>query len=589
MTSFQTNEERQHKRQKDSNAALRKTSREDVLSQLDKISHIDRTESKWIALLIVIAAGILLRCFAGVWGYSGKNKTPKFGDFEAQRHWMEITTQLSITEWYFQSWNWWSLDYPPLTAYHSWLLGKIGASINQHWFTLYESRGREDIGLQMFMRSTVLLSEWLIFIPATVLCTLLLGKSLDVRKRAKQFSVAAIALLLQPALIMVDHGHFQYNSVMLGFFMATLACLLAGRRLIACAFFVAALGFKQMALFYAPAMAAYLAGSCVVPKVQPLKFLAIATATCASFSALYLPILVGTWHSLSTGTPVPAGTHMSAGLNSFLRGVPKDLHPYSVQVFQTLHRIFPFSRGLFEDKVANIWCTVHFSGFYKLASHHSAEVLQHAALTMTLLTILPPCCIILLRPRKNLLLWAFASCAWGFFLCSYQVHEKNVLLPLLPTTALLAGQDGSKASIRAWVGFANIVGAWSLFHLLIKDEISVIYVPLVAVWTYLMELPPWTLGPYVDSDLSWPSKLLHLCAYAGIALWHILEIFVSPPANKPDLWIVINIVCACGAFCMCYLWCLWNLLHKSGLMKQIRLVKKMNIVILLEMWKLKLK
>jgi alpha-1,3-glucosyltransferase len=48
-----------------------------------------------------------------------------FGDFEAQRHWMEITSHLPISRWYFYDLEWWGLDYPPLTAYHSWLLGKM--------------------------------------------------------------------------------------------------------------------------------------------------------------------------------------------------------------------------------------------------------------------------------------------------------------------------------------------------------------------------------------------------------------------------------------------------------------------------------
>lgn len=48
-----------------------------------------------------------------------------YGDYEAQRHWMEITTQLPMSEWYFHDLQYWGLDYPPLTAYHSWLLGKM--------------------------------------------------------------------------------------------------------------------------------------------------------------------------------------------------------------------------------------------------------------------------------------------------------------------------------------------------------------------------------------------------------------------------------------------------------------------------------
>jgi hypothetical protein len=29
----------------------------------------------------------------------GYNKSPMFGDFEAQRHWMEITVNLPVSEW----------------------------------------------------------------------------------------------------------------------------------------------------------------------------------------------------------------------------------------------------------------------------------------------------------------------------------------------------------------------------------------------------------------------------------------------------------------------------------------------------------
>ena len=55
----------------------------------------------------------------------GFNKPPMFGDFEAQRHWLELTIQLPVSHWYFHELPWWGLDYPPLTAYHSWILGQM--------------------------------------------------------------------------------------------------------------------------------------------------------------------------------------------------------------------------------------------------------------------------------------------------------------------------------------------------------------------------------------------------------------------------------------------------------------------------------
>ena len=55
----------------------------------------------------------------------GRNTPPMFGDYEAQRHWMEITTHLPFRQWYKYDLQYWGLDYPPLTAYISWLCGEM--------------------------------------------------------------------------------------------------------------------------------------------------------------------------------------------------------------------------------------------------------------------------------------------------------------------------------------------------------------------------------------------------------------------------------------------------------------------------------
>jgi alpha-1,3-glucosyltransferase len=55
----------------------------------------------------------------------GQGIPPMFGDYEAQRHWMELTNHLPTRQWYKYDLQYWGLDYPPLTAYHSWLCGKM--------------------------------------------------------------------------------------------------------------------------------------------------------------------------------------------------------------------------------------------------------------------------------------------------------------------------------------------------------------------------------------------------------------------------------------------------------------------------------
>ena len=61
--------------------------------------------------------------------FSGQGQPPMYGDYEAQRHWQEITVNLPVNKWYFNSTQndllYWGLDYPPLTAYHSYFVGKV--------------------------------------------------------------------------------------------------------------------------------------------------------------------------------------------------------------------------------------------------------------------------------------------------------------------------------------------------------------------------------------------------------------------------------------------------------------------------------
>ena len=55
----------------------------------------------------------------------GRGAPPMYGDFEAQRHWMEVTLHLPLKKWYSYESQWWGLDYPPLTAYASLLFAKL--------------------------------------------------------------------------------------------------------------------------------------------------------------------------------------------------------------------------------------------------------------------------------------------------------------------------------------------------------------------------------------------------------------------------------------------------------------------------------
>lgn len=322
-----------------------------------------------------------------------------------------------------------------------------------------------------------------------------------------------------------------------------------------------------MALYYAPVMFAFLLGVCTFPRVRILRLLCISLVTLASFALLLAPFITGATgdeaRRFLTAAPQPPL------LQTLPFKVDKESLLYAplVQLTQIIHRVFPFSRGIFEDKVANAWCTVH--TFYKL-HRFEPSILQRVALGATLSSIIVPCALIFRHPRASLLLPALSSVSWGFFLFSFQVHEKSVLLPLLPMTLLLGGDGGLSKETRAWVGWANMLGAWTLFPLLKREELRIPYFAITLLWAYLLGLPPTSLETYrsrASSDgsttVSEPhvlTKTIHFCFYAAMIVWHIVEALVAPPAGKPDLWVVLNVLIGAGGFGIAYLWCLWKLI-----------------------------
>lgn len=491
------------------------------------------------------------------------------GDYEAQRHWMEITTNLPISQWYFYDLEYWGLDYPPLTAYHSWLFGNVGSLINPAWFALTTSRGMEEPLLKVFMRATVIISEYLVYMPAAIIFIRTYSQLQSVNKW--ESSIALVAILMQPGTILVDHAHFQYNTVMLGLTVASMAAIMSERYFWASAFFVGALGFKQMALYYAPAMSAYLLGVCLLPDLRMPRLFGIAFTTVFSFAVVFAPMLLGALYDnyRNINPPLSISDRQVNPLFAILEPYldTKSLYyPAALQLTQIIHRVFPFARGIFEDKVANIWCVIH--TLHKLHLYPTA-LLQRISLSATLIAILPACMTISLHPRRELVPWAMASCAWGFFLCSFQVHEKSVLLPLLPMTVLLGSNGGLGVELRAWIGWANVLGVWTMFPLLKRDELSIPYFVLTGLWAFLLGLPPTSLSLYSGSSkdgLQLTTKLVHLTFYAAMMFWHGLEAFMEPPKGKPDLWVVLNVMIGAAGFGICYLWCTWQLILKSGTM-----------------------
>ncbi|KAF9431230.1 Glucosyltransferase-like protein [Podila epigama] len=84
---------------------------------------LEENQLKRTGAWIAVGAAVLVRWAVSLGPYSGFATPLRFGDYEAQRHWMELTLHRPVREWYSDGSKWWDLDYPPLTAYVSWICG----------------------------------------------------------------------------------------------------------------------------------------------------------------------------------------------------------------------------------------------------------------------------------------------------------------------------------------------------------------------------------------------------------------------------------------------------------------------------------
>jgi hypothetical protein len=138
-------------------------------------------------------------------------------------------------------------------------------------------------------------------------------------------------------------------------------------------------------------------------------------------------------------------------------------------LFQVFHRMFPFARGLYEDKVGNIWCAT--SILIKWHIWFPKEFMMKFALGWTILALLPSCVHVFLYPSRISFLYTLAGSALSFFLFSFQVHEKSFLLPLLPIILL----SSHHPLLSSWCGS---IATFSMFPLLYKDGQMMNYIIL---------------------------------------------------------------------------------------------------------------
>ncbi|KAK1165051.1 dolichyl pyrophosphate Man9GlcNAc2 alpha-1,3-glucosyltransferase [Acipenser oxyrinchus oxyrinchus] len=475
----------------------------------------------WSLVSLSVLFGLTARWAVSLNSYSGAGKAPMFGDYEAQRHWQEVTYNLPVEEWYFNTSDnnllYWGLDYPPLTAYHSLLCAHIAQLINPDWISLHTSRGYESISHKLYMRATVVAADLIVYIPAVLLYSLYFSEGSSKKKVSTM-----LCMLLYPGLILIDYGHFHvcfpqhwntYNCVSLGFALWGVLGLALGWDLCGSLAFCLALNYKQMELYHALPFFCYLLGKCTRKGLTGkglTHLLKIAGTVAASFVLCWLPFLAD-----------PA------------------------QALQVLRRLFPVDRGLFEDKVANTWCSL--SVLVKVKNLLLPQTQLKLSFAATLLAVLPSCIKLFVHPSVRGFKLALVTCSLGFFLFSFQVHEKSILLAALPVCLLIS----EIPFISTW--FLQVT-TFSMLPLLLKDGLLLPYIVTSLAFLLISITLLSALEQTSEEDLKlkqlftrrrkhMPRFNAPLLAKSGyvlsvlcMAVLSFLSAALSPPARLPDLF-----------------------------------------------------
>lgn len=456
--------------------------------------------SSYLALLLAV----LLRWCIALHSYSGEKTPPMFGDYEAQRHWMEITYNTPLKYWY-QNTNdnnltYWGLDYPPLTAYHSFICGYFASLFVPEGVELHSSRGHESYRHKLFMRYAVYIVDLLIYIPA------LYWYFRNIRKfsETRYSNVGLLFSIFYPGLILIDYGHFQFNCVSLGFFVASLAAILSQKYKTAAFMFSLAVNYKQMELYHSLPFFFFFLGKFFSLSMkrglfQGLKFIIpIGLAVLTTFFCIWFPFLLD-----------------------------------FASARQVVHRIFPVARGVFEDKVSTFWCILNV--FVKIHQNFSNDTMVRMCLLVTLLSVLPSVIDLMVHPTFEKFKLSLIICSLCFFLFSYHVHEKSILLVAIPVTLDFTHRPNCSFLFLC-------ISTFSMLPLLIKDEL---FLPYISLFILYIVCSKNVLSNHVIRVTLWKNKLhLHSehlvnLSLMGCFVLSVIARFFPAPLAYPHLWSLI--------------------------------------------------
>ncbi|XP_074839378.1 dolichyl pyrophosphate Glc1Man9GlcNAc2 alpha-1,3-glucosyltransferase isoform X3 [Carettochelys insculpta] len=382
-------------------------------------------------------------------------------DFEVHRNWLAITHSLPVSQWYYEATSEWTLDYPPFFAWFEYALSHAAKYFDPEMLVI-QNLNYSSHATVFFQRLSVIFTDTLFVYAVHECCRCISGKRSGKELLEKPVFVLAVLLLWNFGLLIVDHIHFQYNGFLFGLMLLSVVRLFQKRHLEGALLFAVLLHFKHIYIYVAPAYGVYLLRSYCFTANK-----ADGSLKWSSFSFLRIT---------SLGLIVCLVSALSLGPFAILGQLP-----------QVISRLFPFKRGLCHAYWApNFWAL--YNAVDKILAVVGIVIYLHDRwISSRISAHCPSFCdstgdtnlYLHLHIGPRGFLQCLILCALSSFMFGWHVHEKAILLAILPLS-LLSVESPKYAGIYLVL---TTTGHFSLFPLLFTSPEIPIKILLMLLFT----------------------------------------------------------------------------------------------------------
>jgi alpha-1,3-glucosyltransferase len=296
-----------------------------------------------------------------------------------------------------------------------------------------------------------------------------------------------------PPLILIDYGHFQYNCVSLGLTVCAIIALLTEKITLGAILFTLAVNHKQMSLYHAVTFFCYMFSTVIIKRADFFTGFRVGMTILSTLGLMWLP--------------------------------------FGDRCANVINRIFPIKRGVFEDKVGTFWYVL--DRFLPVKGVIPDTTLARTCAIVSFSMLIPSAIQFIVKVsskktsteslQRAFLVNLFTN-SLIFFLFSYHVHEKSILLAVLAAVLLFE-----------WFPFEMVwfitVASFSLFPLLYQEGSHMALLLVTSV--FLIAAHQAGTFKHIKSKIQ---GFIFLCSVGGYLALIGGLLYVPPPPKLPHIY-----------------------------------------------------